>query len=187
MKRLMERIRSTKRLGYYCLLSIMTVLLIQSSLTLFVDVPADSSTQALDIVVRSTLSSIFGYLLATAVSSTQVPLNGNDSSEKSKTTIGFSDQVKEEVKLVNGDVKPQSKPVVKEQKSKKINTYYPVSSRTQIFVLTAICLYCLGVMIYVRDFGAQYVTNSSSPVIIAQFRELISGCIGALIGISKYE
>ena len=60
------------------------------------------------------------------------------------------------------------------------------AGRLQIVTATAIGLFCLGVLIALRNLAPADDPRLTSPAvtaIVAQFRDFVSGCVGFLIGI----
>ncbi len=181
MKKKFSELQDSNKLGYACLVLILSVLIIQSSVSLFIETAPGSSLESMDIVIRSTLSSIFGFIVAT--SSMSAKKNKKENEVSASGNIGFDKEANDQkMKMSNQqeNVKDSSIETKNTSKPNKI-----VSNTTQIILLTLICLYCLGTIIFVRNIGVDYVKNSSAVAIISQFREFISATIGALIGITK--
>ncbi len=179
MKKWFEKVKNTNKLGYFCLVFILTVLLVQSGFSLFIETPDGTTIDGIDVVVRTTMSSIFGFIIATSANKSQI----SSSNTQDKIEIGF-DKSNTDMKMT----KNNDQVTVKESKSETQQASKPnniISEPFQIILLTFICLFCLGVIIYVRDFGLNQVKSPSAMSIITQFREFISASIGALIALTR--
>ncbi len=153
--------KGNKNLAYKGLVIIFGILLIQSSISLFFDSGSGQLTQ-IDTVFRTAISSIFGFLMSGLVTSKR---------KKEKTGI-----IAYDVKVVEVENE-------KEAHSEEEND--SVDNRTQIWSILCVCIFCLVIMIVIRNFSHFIVNSSSTTITIAMYRDIISGSIGALIGASK--
>lgn len=121
----------------------MIILILQSTLSLLSNKASDLTS--IDIVLRTTLSSIYGYIMSMVWS------------EKPK-------QVTE-----NTGIKDKNSPKLK----------------LQVLIVASVCVYCLLVLVVIRDFGEYFEFDSSDIATLTLFRDFISGGVGALIGLSR--
>lgn len=180
MKRPYFRLRKPQNLAYAFLMCIMLILLINSSLILFLPPPEDMELTTIDVILRTALSSIFGYLMSSIGGNVISPNNGKTS--KKPTTIGFT---------ANTSTPPASGSQPQPSTAPSQSMPAPPTQRPaipleiQVITVGSVCLFCLIVMISLRHFS-QYLTLSTiSTATLSQYRDFISGGIGALIGLSK--
>lgn len=149
-----------------CLILIMFLLLVQSAYSLFSNVEPSFEISTIDIIVRTTTASIFGYFL----SSNFIRQPGGESAEQ-------DDYNEKELKV--SEIETVS------QKETAENKGTMTENQLQIIITTSIAVFCLLTLIFVRDTSgfAETDLTPSSLAIISQFRDLVSGCIGFLIGV----
>lgn len=150
----------------------MLVLLIQSAYGLLTCSSPSSEYNSIDIIIRTSSAALFGYFLSgnfirrSSVNeepldnSPQGPLISADLASKETDTAG--------------------KTIIRDH----------TSSRLQILIATFICLFCLLVLIVIRDttgMPAGLSANSPTTPTVTQFRDFISGCVGFLIGCPTSE
>ncbi len=175
---------SSKSVAFMCIVVIFGILLIQSAVAMFFDVRHEELAQ-IDIIFRTAISSIFGYLMSVVATAdfslkeknkpqnTQVKNIGftPDSSQTPKSYINETDSKTSDISIIP----PPVNKVV--EKNFRINV--------QIIVLACSCVFCVVLLIVVRNFSHIIVANSTNTVTISQYRDIISGSIGALIGLSQ--
>lgn len=175
----------TKNLPYISLIVIMAVLLIQSAISLFAEPAVNTEIEQLDIIFRTALSSIFGYIMSMAVND---KVNGATTETITSTatrSIGFTatDDIgaryADELQVSENEIE------LGEASVKTVNEGDKVSKNTHIFIITAICVFCLVMTILARNFSTSLAASSSTSSTLAQYRDFISGSIGALIGLSR--
>lgn len=187
MKAAFKRIHLVDR----CLLIFMIFLLSQSAISLFF-FPADTmEANTIDIIIRTSISAIFGYFLSAnfmhsmtpkiqeqkktpASPGTQVTENGK--SDGITNSIGFSAPSPETAVTYGiSELSPQDAPSVEKNQT----------HRVQIIIATMIGLFCLIVLILIRNLS-QFHEGMDIPAsmlaTVSQFRDMISGCVGFLIG-----
>lgn len=144
-----------------CLILIMFLLLAQSAFSLFSNVEPTSEIGTIDIIVRTATASIFGYFLSSNF--IRPPYKGS----------------------TEGDTQKEMRAAEIEEEVPDFSAKTATESRLQIIVTTVIALFCLIVLILVRDISgfSEADLTASSLAIISQFRDLVSGCIGFLIGV----
>ncbi len=181
---------NSKNLAFISLIVIFGILLLQTAISLFIEVEIEAITQ-IDIVFRTALSSIFGYFMSmvsvsefaiknkrkTYTKSNNKPKSIGFSSEKSDNPQSFLTLEEEKAKDLSSEISPSIEEKQPVQRKFTVNV--------QIIVLACVCLFCLIVMLIVRNFSHMIAPHSSNTVTISLFRDFISGSIGALIGLSR--
>ena len=166
------------------LLLFLAVLLSQSAYSLFVPGGESQFTGDIDIIVRTSSAAIFGYLLSgnfidrvpagcscKAVSKTDLTAPTEGPVGRLRGQIGFTD----------GETTPAAGSAQGTGSAAP-----PAACCLQIVTATAIGLFCLGVLIALRNLAPADDPRLTSPAvtaIVAQFRDFVSGCVGFLIGI----
>ena len=171
------------------LLIIMLVLLLQSTVSLFLHGTAQQTVTSVDVVIRTASAAIFGYLLggnfgkesfAGGQTQTAAPVHILEEDAQSEPTtpgmrarIGFADDSEPPATslttapaTVSGD---------------EVST----GAGIQVFVAAAIGLFCLIVLLILRnltDLGVITELSDSATATVIQFRDYVSGCVGFLIG-----
>lgn len=173
------------------LIVFMIILLLQSSYTLFIFEPTTAEINSIDTIIRTSIAAIFGYFLSTnfirhASTKTDKPISvkgkeiiSENSPRGIKNQIGFAIPESEEADdLLVGSTDILDLP-------EEDTPEYTIASRLQVIVAAGIGLFCLLVLIIIRNLigaGASIAPSSSSAFTVAQFRDIVSGCIGFLIG-----
>lgn len=170
------------------LLLFMVLLLLQSAYSIFFPSEADPAVGDIDVIIRTSSAAIFGYFLSanfvnrssvqTETVSAPAPLTtaaqaGTEVSAP-KSQIGFT---AEDTALESGGT--QSIP------SPSLPAWLPDSSCLQVATATVIGLFCLLVLLILRNMGAsgsQLLASDSVSATVVQFRDFVSGCVGFLIG-----
>lgn len=174
-----------------CLIVFTAVLLAYSVYSLFV--PEQTAVAGdIDTMVRTSLAAVFGYFL-----STNFGMDSSESSiQKRNTFSGFVSQEEAEkpeisfasedppVVQQNTEPQPSNVPTQEESSSGDPESAPPAASRLQILLAAGIGLICLISLMVLRCFPAlaEQGISGSPAATIAQFRDLVSGCIGFLIG-----
>lgn len=122
----------------------MIILILQSTVSLFTSSDG-MDLSSIDIVLRTTLSSIYGYIMS----------------------MVWSDKPKDETK---------------QGCTNNINSS---KLKLQVLIVSSVCIYCLMILVVIRDFGNYFEFNSSDVATLTLFRDFISGGVGALIGLSR--
>lgn len=173
-----------------CLIVFMVVLLVQSAYTLFTNhtVPTEN-TDNVDIIIRTSIAAIFGYFLSAnfichasygrkkggiqcgclpeVFSSNEIPDPVNSSQDDYTCKSGHPE---------NGSEKSERE---------KLREEIIAAGRLQILVAAGIGIFCMVTLMLMRNVPALNDAASASPsaaAIVAQFRDLVSGCVGFLIG-----
>ncbi len=191
-----------KNTAYNSLVIIMILLLAAATISLFAPIPENSEVEQLDIIVRTALSSVFGFLIsATIKKQEQITLNETGNYQEKSSDVSKeqeqSDIIFNEKENLNAyDEVLQSKIISQMQstafkqnlagkalKSKKRKNLTALN--LQIVIIASISFYCLVVLILARNASFLFAANSSTVSTISQFRDFISSGIGALIGLSQ--
>ena len=170
------------------LILFMLLLLGQSACSLFLPDRRTQSVHDIDIIVRTSSASIFGYFLSanfvnrssvqTETVSAPAPLTtaaqAGTEVGAPKSQIGFT---AEDTALEGGGI--QSVP------SPSLPAWLPDTNCLQVATATVIGLFCLLVLLILRNMGAsgsQLLASDSVSATVVQFRDFVSGCVGFLIG-----
>lgn len=171
-----------------CLMIFMFILLMQSAYTLLLSPSTVGEAHTIDVIVRTSISGIFGYFLSvnfirqessglTETSNYPPPPILTDSGEShQKNSIGFTAPAAN-TKLQPGSVDFTTSPQPKINQS--------IIGKLQILVASFIGIFCLLSLIVVRDLCLNQLIDATAPSFVAtvsQFRDLISSCVGFLIG-----
>lgn len=170
-----------------CLIVFMLVLLMQSTYTLFANKVNSQETSAIDIVVRTTSAAIFGYFLSAnfikksgkktdAVIDAKsnlpqtkaeiTPAGAPAKAPLARNRIGFLPDNDSKAELGLGEITSKCEPASE-------------TAHLQVIIATIIGVFCLCVLILVRNF------SQISPAMLAtisQMRDFVSGCVGFLLG-----
>lgn len=146
------------------LLVFLLICLLQSAYSVLMH--TDSSS--FDIILRTSCASIFGYFLSTRFSpSAQTTADGSTIQSTPPTgtvaQIGFSDS--------------SAAPTLGAASSRFLQT-----DNLQVALVSIIGLFCLILLIVIRNFIHMDEISASALATLTQFRDIFSGCIGFLIG-----
>ncbi len=189
MKRSKALIKSI-RLVDWCLIIIMSLLLLQSIYNLFANEVVNSEENIIDVVIRTAAASIFGYFMSANFMSGKSeavfqPFRQNPTQSVAKptfressvqNTIGFTANPKPSDNLQ----KESTTTFAGSQSSKGTKG----SSDAQIIIITAIGVISLISLILVRNFVP---LSSGMTATVSQLRDFVSGCVGFLIGSNAYS
>ena len=170
------------------LLLFMVLLLLQSAYSIFFPSEVNPAVGDIDVIIRTSSAAIFGYFLsanfvnrssvqtemvsAPAALTTAAQAGSEVSAPKSQ--IGFT---AEDTDLESGGT--QSTP------SPSLPAWLPDTNCLQVSTATVIGLFCLLVLLILRNMGAsgsQLLASDSVSATVVQFRDFVSGCVGFLIG-----
>lgn len=140
-----------------CLIVFMIILLIQSSYSLFANHTGTAETNNVDIIIRTSTASIFGYFLSANFIKKQI---------KSNQPSKHSTEINKNINTARNNS------TIKSSHSGNHNCI-------QIFIATAIGIFSLCVLLFSGDFD---INNQSALATLAQFRDFVSACVGFLIG-----
>ncbi|MGL4790522.1 MAG: hypothetical protein ACRCW1_03850 [Anaerotignaceae bacterium] len=157
-----------------CLIILMSILMLQITYNVFMNVKISGEISSVDIVFRTAAASIFGYFLSA------------NFIKNYKTDTG--EQLTEITKVEEGTVTAMEDTDVRENTSPS-----PVIQKTsdlQIIIATVICIYCLISLAVIRNLSAFYPNFEKTNSVLAtgsQFRDFVSGGVGFLIGSLSQE
>lgn len=141
-----------------CLMFLFFLLLAQSAATLFM--PYSPDGREIDIVVRTSSASVFGYLLGGGMARQNRVPEGEDMASPD---------------LSQSPAQPAAEP-------------YPTPgecNRFRVLAAAGAGIFCLCVLLLLRDWPGkttQLSGSDSAAAVIVQFRDYISGSLGVLIG-----
>lgn len=147
-----------------CLILFAVVLLAQSVYSLFA--PEETPLAGnIDTMVRTSLAAVFGYFLS------------------SNFNAGSSGKSAQEETTSQREAQQEAAPPAEPTTSGAAGVP-PAVSRLQIFLAAGIGLVCLIALIALRCHPslAEQALSGSPAATVTQFRDLVSGCIGFLIG-----
>lgn len=175
-----------------CLIIIMFLLLIQSAYSLFFNIPSSSEFNTIDIIIRTATASIFGYFL----SSNFIRNSISDSKKKNESNAESNDvtildssdtnETKNKIGFTNSDEdKTLESGKAAFTPNQKTSTELYVDNHLQIIITTSIAIFCLFILTIIRNISGSTGNDltSTAQATISQFRDLVSGCIGFLIGV----
>ncbi len=191
---------SSKNVAFISIVFIFFILLAQSGISLFFSQTSEGLGQ-IDIVFRTSLSSIFGYLMSVVSIKSVLNAQSKEASKKTRVnSIGFQGESnkgkQKQIEMIaqtesirgevtqNESVDTAKAPILEQQKTddlplKKVPLNY------QIIILAGSCAFCLLIMVVVRNFSQYLIPSDSSVATLSLYRDFVSASIGALIGISK--
>lgn len=154
------------------LIIIMLILLIQSIHNLFNPEPTEATALSVNIIIRTSIASIFGYFLSENFLKNNLTKSNNSIPTINKTKIDDNNSEDNTNNLISCNNNP------KNSNSKE----YICNKTLQIIVALTVCIISLLSLIIGNSFNL--IPPSANPTVI-QFRDLISGCIGFLVGHSS--
>ncbi|WP_243009122.1 hypothetical protein [Clostridium sp. AM58-1XD] len=137
------------------LIIFMAILLIQSAYTLIIQPAATARLNEIDVIVRTSAASIFGYFLS-------ANFIRRDSHPP--------------------DVNGESLETAQMDEYPSIGNHVSEGNSLQITAAAAVGLFCLLTLILLRDTRALETASPYASSTITQFRDFVSGCVGFLIG-----
>ncbi len=173
---------ASRNLAHISLVIFLAVLLIQSALSLFV--PQRADMDSVDIVLRTAISSIFGYLMS-SIGQKSTATDTKKTEDNSPRTIGFSGE-SDTTSLLSGagtsvpNSSQSSQPIQSSTKS-----WSSDNLQFQTIIIACLGFFCLSVLIFLHYYTGEISATTGVIATIAQFRDIISGSIGALIGLAR--
>lgn len=168
------------------LIIIMFILLLQCIYNLFMPEPSTNNGISINVIVRTTVASIFGYFLSENFLKHEV-IKSSDSNSPIIVTINedeLDDKDGKEKYLKDED---KNCKIESKNKSNNLSTdlkYYICNKSFQVIIALSVCVIALSSLIIGYDFNL--IPEEANPSII-QFRDLISSCVGFLLGCSKND
>lgn len=161
-----------------CLILFAVVLLAQSVYSLFA--PEETPLAGnIDTMVRTSLAAVFGYFLS---SNFNAGSSGKPAQEE--TTSPQAEPLLEETPSDSQREAQQEAAPPAENTASRVAGAPATVSRLQIFLAAGIGLVCLMALLVLRCHPslAEHALSGSPAATVTQFRDLVSGCIGFLIG-----
>ncbi len=169
-----------------CLLIILGLLMLQSALNLFLHETATAETNGIDVVVRTSASGIFGYIISvnfnqhrkrgTKSRSAQGAMPGQavgGTRDGATAQIGFQTGGGGE----DGSLVPAPPNISREEEREAEHR----CDRAQILVVASVGIVSLLVLLVFRNLMENTSANAGS---LTQFRDFVSGSVGFLISCS---
>ena len=166
------------------LIIIMFILLLQCVYNLFMPEPSTTNNISISIIVRTTVASIFGYFLSENFLKHDV-INSSDSNSPIFIAVDedeLDDKAAKDNSLTNDNKNCMIESKNKSNSHSKDLKYYICNKSFQVIIALAVCVIALFSLIIGYDFNL--LPEEPTPSII-QFRDLISSCVGFLLGSSK--
>ena len=156
------------------LILIMIILLFQCVHNLFTPEPITPNKISVNVVVRTSVASIFGYFLSENFLKTQVV--------KSKTTNLIIPLNQDDNENANGCInKDENSPTIYTPINKEVKNYI-CNKTVQILIAVIVCIISLLCLIIGNNLNL--IPYGTNPTVV-QFRDLISSCLGFLLGHSR--
>lgn len=169
-----------------CLLVILMLLMLQSAVNLFVHEAISAESNGIDVVVRTSAASIFGYMVSINFNQHRKRKRQNSAAAGAVpaqtagwTGGGPSAQIGFQAESAGGEGAAVPQPPVLSQADVKAAEQR--CDRSQILVVACIGVVSLVVLLIFRNFMEPVADNASS---VTQFRDFVSGSVGFLISCS---
>lgn len=168
-----------------CLMVFMIILLLQSAFTLFTDEYIIQEANSIDIIVRTSMASIFGYFLSTNFA--------RKAKGKTTTLVSSEKNSPDQQELETPPEQPFDPPIFDPYTADPMEEELDVAvtGKLQIIVAASLGIFCLLVLILMRNLvdwstiitdDATNLSATSAAATVGQFRDFVSGCVGFLIG-----
>lgn len=168
-----------------CLIVFMMLLMIQSTYNLFVNEANSNGGTNIDILIRTTEASIFGYFLSanfikkdkrsrmnnSSIKEEQLRVNENKDITREKKNDNSSNEVEA---IKNNYIQSTDNEYYLEEEGDENTT-----SEQQVIIVTVIGVVSLIAIIIARDFN---INTTASAATISQLRDFVSGSVGFLLG-----
>ena len=169
------------------LLLIMVMLLLQSVCNMFICSGTQQSSSEIDIIVRTSAASIFGYFLSGNFMRRSSPVS---SSPLSDPVHMMETADNSQTQSPNSSTPEEITSPALTRTSEAVEQDFVVSSEPvqvsclQVWIAAGIGLFCLITLLLLRNTGLWNTAAQSDSVAatVVQFRDFISGCVGFLIG-----
>lgn len=164
-QRILRQYRKIKLVDRY-LIIVMIILMTQSLIGLFTPFGDESITDRIDVVMRTTMASIFGYF----VSANFIHDDPEDDPPEIVVKIP-ADCIHSEPKQTQEAL---SEPVDSPPQPTKKNQL-----QLQVKVVGCVCIFSIFALVLIRYFA---IDSTHSLAFIFLFRDFVCGCVGFLIG-----
>lgn len=170
------------------LLLFMALLLLQSAYSIFFPSEADPAVGDIDVIIRTSSAAIFGYFLSANFVNRSSAQTEAVSAPAALTTVAQAGTEvgapKNQIGFTAGDAAMESGGT-QSVPSPSLPAWLPDTNCLQVATATVIGLFCLVVLLILRNMGAasgQLLASDSVSATVVQFRDFVSGCVGFLIG-----
>lgn len=158
------------------LIIIMIILLIQCVYNLFTPEPISTNEISISVIVRTTVAAIFGYFLSENFLNHSV-IKSSDPENSIIVPLNIDDNNKE-ISCENNKTQKANKA---NENSNTLKDY--ICNKTfQVLVALTVCIIALISLIIGSNF--HLIPDATNPSVV-QFRDLISSCVGFLLGHSS--
>ncbi|MDR5588436.1 MULTISPECIES: hypothetical protein [Clostridium] len=170
----LKKILSKICLGDKCLIIFMIIIFIHVTFDLFIGgngINSEETVNAIDIIVRTTIASIFGYFISSNFVKNKKEILDEKESNKCYLENKNSNKayLNDNKKLI---INNNNEHLDGENKQNR-------ASEEQIIIVFIIGLASMILLLLVRDFIQ--VSNPDIPI-ISQLRDIVCGCVGFLLG-----
>lgn len=170
------------------LLLFMALLLLQSAYSIFFPSEGDPAVGDIDVIIRTSSAAIFGYFLSANFVNRSSAQTEAVSAPAALTTVAQAGTEvgapKNQIGFTAGDAAMESGGT-QSVPSPSLPAWLPDTNCLQVATATVIGLFCLVVLLILRNMGAasgQLLASDSVSATVVQFRDFVSGCVGFLIG-----
>ena len=169
------------------LLLIMAILLLQSVYNIFICSGTQQSSNEIDIIVRTSAASIFGYFLSGNFMRHSGSISASPPSDQAHIMeTADNSQTQSPNFSTSTEIAPPTLTKTSETMEQDfVSSPDPVQvSCLQVWIAAGIGLFCLITLLLLRNTEHCNTAAQSDSVAatIVQFRDFISGCVGFLIG-----
>ena len=158
------------------LILFMLLLLGQSACSLFLPDSGTQSVHDIDIIVRTSSASIFGYFLSANFIRRSTP---DVAAPPEATAPDTAENGRDGQPFAAGGGEPAA------GDANLLPAGQPRTACLQVAVAAGIGLFCLLTLILLRDTG--WNESPSATATVVQFRDFVSGCVGFLIGSPTHQ
>lgn len=166
-----------------CLLVILSILMLQSGLSLFLAETMNQETNTIDVVIRTSAASIFGYLVSANFSQHRKRGRAAQRRQAAPPATASATAPRGPVAQIGfqmGEEQVET-PAAPQLTAEEQNIQEEHSDRAQILVVAAVGIISLVILVVYRNFSTM---NIGAAAILTQFRDFVSGSVGFLIGCS---
>lgn len=164
------------------LILIMIALLLQCIHNLYTPSTNNLNYDTINVIIRTSVAGIFGYFLSSNFLSN---LSGTKNNKFIEHKLMILNQLLKDEKI-DEEIKQEYNKQLKEEylEDKEDKEIYFCNKMLQNGIAIAICLIIIFCLVIGVNFN---LISDESIVTIAQFRDIVSGCIGFLLGNNNYD
>lgn len=172
------------------LILIMFLLLLQSAYNMFAQADAQQTVSEIDIIVRTSAASIFGYFLSGNFIRNTSSVSPSPVAQQTRMmmTADYSQMRSAELPAAEPSSAGTEQPADTSEPAQALETSDLETSDPsclQVVIAAGIGLFCLLALLLLRWLAQQdpaIAQSDSVSATVVQFRDFISGCVGFLIG-----